>query len=215
MREVDLLVVAPGGMWMTELKDWHGSLTSENGTWVQTTPGGRRRTHGDPLHLVNKKAKELAGLLAQNGKRVWVGEAVCFTDNSLRGRLPAHDQNGVYTVHQLVEMLGQPPRDERRRITAIGSREIEAALKNIGIRKSDAQYEVGPYELDRKSFDSGATWADYLARHSDLPEAARVRIYLSEHGSDASLRQSVENAARREAAVQRGRVATYVPRKQP
>ncbi|MEU2301241.1 BREX system serine/threonine kinase PglW [Streptomyces antibioticus] len=202
VREVDLLVVAPGGVCMIELKDWHGSVTSENGTWVQTTPGGRRRTHGNPLHLVNRKAKELAGLLALPGnKRVWVAEAVCFTDNSLRVRLPAHDQNGVYTVHQLVEMLKQSPRDERRRITAIGSREIEAALKHIGIRKSDAQYKVGPYELERKSFDSGPTWADYLARHSDLPEAARVRIYLSERGSDASLRQSVENAARREAAV--------------
>ena len=202
VREVDLLVVAPGGVCMIELKDWHGSVTSENGTWVQTAPGGRRRTHGNPLHLVNRKAKELAGLLALPGnRRVWVAAAVCFTDNGLRVRLPAHDRNGVFTVHQLVEMLKQPPRDERRRITAIGSREIEAALKNIGIRKSDAQYKVGPYELERKSFDSGPTWADYLARHSDLPEAARVRIYLSERGSDASLRQSVENAARREAAV--------------
>ncbi|MFE2297483.1 BREX system serine/threonine kinase PglW [Streptomyces sp. NPDC059445] len=202
VREVDLLVVAPGGLCMIELKDWHGSVASENGTWVQTTPGGYRRTHGNPLHLVNRKAKELAGLLAQpGGKRFWVAEAVCFTDNGLRVRLPAHDQNGVYTVTELVEMLKQPPRDERRRITAIGSREVAAALQNIGIRKSDAQYKVGPYELERKSFDSGPTWADYLARHSDLPEAARVRIYLSERGSDASLRQSVENAARREAAV--------------
>ncbi|MEU2447299.1 BREX system serine/threonine kinase PglW [Streptomyces althioticus] len=202
VREVDLLVVAPGGACMIELKDWHGSVTSENGTWVQTTPGGHRRTHGNPLHLVNRKAKELAGLLAQTGaRRVWVAEAVCFTDNSLRVRLPAHDQNGVHTVDELVDMLKQPPRDERRRVTAIGSREVAAALKSIGIRKSDAQYKVGPYELERKSFDSGETWADYLARHSDLPEAARVRIYLSERGSDASLRQSVENAARREAAV--------------
>ncbi|NUV53544.1 BREX system serine/threonine kinase PglW [Streptomyces coelicolor] len=202
VREVDLLVVAPGGLCMIELKDWHGSVTSENGTWIQTTPGGHRRTHGNPLHLVNRKAKELAGLLAQTGaKRVWVAEAVCFTDNSLRVRLPAHDQTGVYTVDELVDMLKQPPRDERRRVTAIGSREVAAALKSIGIRKSDAQYKVGPYELERKSFDSGPTWADYLARHSDLPEAARVRIYLSERGSDASLRQSVENAARREAAV--------------
>jgi serine/threonine protein kinase len=202
VREVDLLVVAPGGLCMIELKDWHGSVTSENGTWVQTTPGGHRRTHGNPLHLVNRKAKELSGLLAQTGgKRVWVAEAVCFTDDGLRIRLPAHDQNGVYTVDELVEMLKQPPRDERRRITAIGSREIKAALDKVGVRPSDAQYKVGPYELERKSFDSGPTWADYLARHSDLPEAVRVRIYLSERGSDASLRQSVESAARREAAV--------------
>ncbi|WP_241672283.1 protein kinase [Streptomyces sp. IB2014 016-6] len=60
---------------------------------------------------------------------------------------------------------------------------------------------VGPYELERKSFDSGQTWSDYQAKHSELPETARVRIYLRERGADASIRQSVENAARREAAV--------------
>ncbi|MFC7968164.1 BREX system serine/threonine kinase PglW [Streptomyces cinereoruber] len=201
VREVDLLVVAPGGMFMIELKDWHGSVASENGTWVQTTPGGHRRPHGNPLHLVNKKAKELATLLGQNGKRVWVGEAVCFTDGSLRVRLPAHDQNGVHTVPELVTMLKQPPRDERRRITAIDSREIKGALDRVGIRRSEAAYKVGPYQLERKSFDSGATWADYRATHSELPEVARVRVYLSERGSDASIRRSVENAARREAAV--------------
>ena len=201
VREVDLLVVAPGGVYMIELKDWHGSVTSENGTWVQTTPGGHRRPHGNPLHLVNKKAKELASLLGQHGRRVWVGEAVCFTDGGLRVRLPAHDQNGVYTVDELVAMLKRPPRDERRRITAIDSREIKTALDRTGIRKSEAEYKVGPYQLDRKSFDSGPTWADYKAHHSELPEVARVRVYLSERGSDASIRRSVENAARREAAV--------------
>ncbi|MFI5866924.1 BREX system serine/threonine kinase PglW [Streptomyces sp. NPDC051546] len=203
VREIDLLVIAPGGVCMIELKNWHGSLTSENGTWVQTTPNGRRVPHGNPLHLVNKKAKELAGLLGQNGKRVWVAEAVCFTADDLRVRLPAHDENGVYSVTELVAMLNQPPRDERRRITAIDSREIKTALERVGVRPSDAKYKVGPYELDRKSFDSGPTWADYLARHSELPELARVRIYLRERGSDATIRQSVESAARREAAVLR------------
>ncbi|MET8046553.1 BREX system serine/threonine kinase PglW [Streptosporangium sp. NPDC005286] len=203
VREVDLLVISPGGMCMVELKAWHGSVTTENGTWVQTTPSGRRIPHGNPLHLVNKKAKELAGLLKQNGKRVWVGAAVCFTDSSLRVRLPVHDQNGVHTVDELVEMLRRPARDERRRITPTDSREIKAALERIGIRRSDAEFMVGPYLLERKSFDTGPTWADYLARHSELPESARVRIYLRERGSDASVRKSVENAARREAAVLR------------
>lgn len=201
VREVDLLVVAPGGMYMIELKDWHGSVTSENGTWVQTTPSGHRRYHGNPLHLVNRKAKELATLLSQHGKRVWVGEAVCFTDGGLRVRLPAHDQNGVYTVHELVALLKQPPRDERRRIAAIEAREIKRSMDRIGIRRSEAEYKVGPYQLERKSFDSGPTWADYRANHSELPETARVRVYLSERGSDATIRRSVENAARREAAV--------------
>ncbi len=63
----------------------------------------------------------------------------------------------MYTVDELVDMLKQPPSDERRRVTAISSREIASALKSIGIRKSDAQYKVGPYELERKYFDSGPT----------------------------------------------------------
>ncbi|MDF5759282.1 BREX system serine/threonine kinase PglW [Spongiactinospora sp. TRM90649] len=203
VREVDLLVVTPGGVFMVELKDWHGNLTTENGTWVQTAPNGRRIPHGNPLHLVNKKAKELAGLLGRQGKRVWVSAAVCFTDSSLRVHLPAHDQNGVHTVTGLVETLRRPARDERQRITPTGSREIKAALEQVGIRRSDAEYKVGPYLLERKSFDTGPTWADYLARHSELPELTRVRIYLRERGSDASIRASVENAARREAAVLR------------
>ncbi|SEU47433.1 BREX system serine/threonine kinase PglW [Nonomuraea wenchangensis] len=203
VREVDLLVVTPGGVHMVELKDWRGSLTTENGTWVQTTKEGRRVPHGNPLHLVDKKAKELAALLGQYGRRVWVSAAVCFTDSSLKIRLPAHDQNGVYTIDKLVEMLRQPARDERRRLAATDSREIKGALERIGIRRSDAEYKVGPYLLERKSFDTGPTWADYLARHAELPELARVRIYLRERGSDASIRASVENAARREAAVLR------------
>ncbi len=188
---------------MIELKTWRDSLTSENGSRIQTTPKGHRRPHGNPLHLVNKKAKELATLLGQYGKRVWVGEAVCFTNDGLRVRLPAHDQNGVHTVAELVEMLKRPPRDASRRIDATRSREVESALERIGIRRSDAEYKIGPYQLERRSFDSGPAWADYLAAQSELPEAARVRIYLRERGSDASVRQSVENAARREAAVLR------------
>ncbi|MCE7080365.1 BREX system serine/threonine kinase PglW [Streptomyces sp. ST2-7A] len=203
VREVDLLVVSPGGVWMIELKHWHGALTVENGTWVQTTPAGRRRPHGNPLHLVNRKAKELAGLLGSHGKRVWVGEAVCMTSDGLRLTLPPHERHGVHTIAGLVAMLKEPPREERRRITVTDSREIKGALDRVGIRRGELEYHVGPYRLERRPFDSGRTWADYTGTHTELPETARVRVYLSERGADATIRRSVENAARREAAVLR------------
>ncbi|WP_201776721.1 NERD domain-containing protein [Allosalinactinospora lopnorensis] len=201
VREVDLLVVAPGGVHMVELKDWHGGVTSENGTWVQATPGGHRVPHQNPLHLVTKKARELAGLLRQNGANAYVSASVCFTDSSLRVRLPPNDQNGVYTVDELVEMLRRPPHNERWRITEPDARAVKKALDQVGIRRSDAEYKVGPYLLDRTSLDTGPTWADYRARHTELPETVRVRVYLRERGSDDSIRQSVDNAARREADV--------------
>ncbi|MFI6304495.1 BREX system serine/threonine kinase PglW [Amycolatopsis thailandensis] len=205
VREVDLLVVAPGGVYLIELKDWHGSVESRNGSWLQTQPGGRQISHGNPLHLANKKARELGDLVRRatppGASAPWISEAVCFTDITLRVQLPAHDQHGVYTVDDLVDMLKQPPREERRRFDAARSAQLKASLERVGIARSDAEYKVGPYLLKRKAFDSGPTWADYLAQHSELPETTRIRIYLRERGADTSLQESVERAARREAAV--------------
>jgi len=207
VREVDLLVVAPGGAYLIELKDWHGSVESRNGSWVQTQPSGRQISHGNPLHLANKKAKELADLLRRatppKSRAPWVAEAVCFTSSDLRMRLSPHDQNGVHTITELIEMLQRPPRDERGRFDATRSREFKASLKKVNIARSDKEERVGPYRLRQGAFDSGPTWADYLGEHTALPEVARIRIYLRERGADASLRASVERAARREAAVLR------------
>ncbi|GAA2275700.1 hypothetical protein GCM10010145_38380 [Streptomyces ruber] len=35
-------MIAPGGIHLIELKDWHGSVESRNGTWLQTQPNGRQ-----------------------------------------------------------------------------------------------------------------------------------------------------------------------------
>ncbi|SIO85589.1 BREX system serine/threonine kinase PglW [Nocardiopsis sp. JB363] len=203
VHEVDLLVVSPGGVHMVELKHWHGGVTSENGTWVQTKPGGHRQPHGNPLHLVTSKARNLAGLLKKQGVNVYVSASVCFTDSSLRIRLPSNDENGVYFVDKLVEMLGRPPQKEQHRIDGPRSNAVKAGLDRIGIRRSDAQYKVGPYLLERKPLDSGPTWVDHRARHTELAELVRVRVYLRERGASAAMRASVDNAARRESDVLR------------
>jgi serine/threonine protein kinase len=202
VREVDLLVLSPSGLHMVELKSWRGSVTVENGTWVQTKPGGHRVPHGNPRHLVEQKAKELAGLLRDQGVRnVYVSGSVCFTGSSLRLRLPGNDQNGAHTVDTLLEMLHRPPLDARRRITGPRSTELANGLKQVGIHRSDAQYKVGPYLLDRKPLDSGPTWVDHLARHTELSEVVRVRVYLTERGAGEAMVRSTENAARRESDV--------------
>ncbi|MCD0452636.1 BREX system serine/threonine kinase PglW [Actinocorallia sp. API 0066] len=207
VREIDLLVTAPAGVFLIELKDWHGAVHGGGNDWVQTTPGGTRRRHGNPLHLANRKAKELSGLINSGPRgpgtrgRIWVGEAVCFTDDRLRVTLPPADMNGVFTVKQLAEMLAEPPSDARHRITAETSRHVLSALKRLGIAPIRRQHEVGGYLLDAKAFDSGPTWADYRGRHSQLHDLARVRVFLSERGASDDERRSVEQAAAREAMV--------------
>ncbi|MFJ6694563.1 NERD domain-containing protein [Streptomyces sp. NPDC091272] len=148
VREVDLMVTAPAGVFLIELKDWHGSVSGGGNSWMQTTPGGTQRRHGNPLHLTNQKAKELASLIGDtvgrgHGRpRIWVSEAVCFTDDKLGVNLASADMNGVYTIKQLVEMLSTPPTDARRQITATVSRQVDAALKQLRIAPVRRQHEV-------------------------------------------------------------------------
>ncbi|NJA55272.1 BREX system serine/threonine kinase PglW [Streptomyces sp. NEAU-H3] len=207
VREIDLMVTAPAGVFLVELKDWHGSVSGGGNSWVQTTPGGAQRRHGNPLHLTNQKAKELAGLIGNvvgrgpGRPRIWVGEAVCFTDDKFRVNLAGADLTGVYKVRQLVEMLARPPEDTRGQVTAGVARQVDAALKRLGIASVRRQHEVGSYLLETKSFDSGPTWADYLGRHTQLHDLARVRVFLSERGASDTERASVEKAAAREATV--------------
>ncbi len=204
VREVDLFMVAPAGVFLIELKDWHGSVAGGGRDWIQTTPGGTNRRHSNPLHLSNQKAKELAGLVQSTvgaRPRIWVGEAVCFTDDRLRLNLPAADLNGVFTVRQLAEMLATPPGDARYAVTAEISRKVAQGLQSLGIAPIRRQEEVGGYLLDSTSFDSGRTWADYRGEHTQLHDIARVRVFLSERGASNAERASVEKAAAREAAV--------------
>ncbi|MEU5408677.1 BREX system serine/threonine kinase PglW [Nocardia asteroides] len=203
VREVDLLVIAPNGVHMIELKDWSGRLTSEGGDWVQTNKRGDRRLFRSPLHLVNQKSKELASLLGANGTRVFVSSAVCLTNQGLRFELPVGDRANTHTIKELLDRLNAPVTDARRRIDARLARKIKKAFEDAGVRRSDAEFTVGPYLLQRKPIDAGPTWQDYLAVHTELREPVRVRVYLRERGADEESRKSVDAAARREAAVLR------------
>ncbi|KQY36814.1 protein kinase [Nocardia sp. Root136] len=203
VREVDLLVIAPNGVHMIELKDFSGRLSAESGDWVQTNKRGDRRKFRSPLHLVNQKSKELAGLLGTSGARVFVSSAVCLTNQGLRFDLPPGDRTNTHTIKELMDRLNAPAQDARRMVDARLAKKIKKAFEDAGVRRSDAEFNVGPYVLQRKPIDAGQTWQDYLAVHTELREPVRVRIYLRERGADEEARKSVDAAARREAAVLR------------
>ncbi|WP_153414422.1 BREX system serine/threonine kinase PglW [Nocardia macrotermitis] len=205
VREVDLLVIAPNGVHLIELKDWRGRLTVEGGDWVLKHDTGGRRHHRNPLHLNEQKAKELAGLLAPHlgAARVFVTSHVCLTNSGLTFELPPGDRVHTHTIAELVRVLNEPVRDERRRITAQRAKAVVRALTKVGIGRSEADFTVGAYRLEHRPFDTGPTWSDYRAEHSDLGTSARVRIYVSERGADAEARRSVYDSAKREAAVLR------------
>ncbi|SCF28774.1 Serine/threonine protein kinase [Micromonospora purpureochromogenes] len=216
VHEVDLLVVAPGGIYLIEVKSLHGRLWNSGSTWMLNNQSVR--TFDNPLHLADSKAKRLRSLLTAQVHRSGGKERIPFIQGavflsvpSLQVALDAHQLHWVFGPEQASAesaalpgvwsgLLGRTPRDEpQRQLTAAASRALGKLLDGVGVGRSRRYYQVGSWKLDGKPWDVGPTWQDHLARHTQFPkEQRRVRIYLVERNSAKTVRASIERAARRE-----------------
>ena len=216
VREVDLFIATPGGLFLVEIKSHPGRVTNNGSTWLFRDE--RTRTIENPLHFTDLKAKELAGRLRQAAKALNLRNAriprveaavflsatnlKCDLDDFQRARVFGRDgltgQTGLSGIWN--GFLNQPPRSEQNRVTPTVSRELEKLLHKVGLQRLHKQGKIGPYELEPRAFDAGPTWEDYLASNPALPDdqVRRVRIYLSELGATKEARESTRRAARRE-----------------
>jgi hypothetical protein len=85
ISEVDLLVAAPSGLYLIEIKSLHGKLTSSGANWVQN----RSRTFDNPLHLADLKSKRLRSLLARQASRLRLPERVPFVQAAVFLSIPS------------------------------------------------------------------------------------------------------------------------------
>ena len=183
VREVDLFIATPGGLFLVEIKSHPGTATSDGSTWL-FRDGGKVRTIENSLHFTDQKAKELKSQLDKAARKLDIKvprvEAVVFLSaETLKSRLDEFQRQRVYGRDQLEKgtglpgiwtgFLNQPPRNERSRVTPTLSRKLPELLHEIGIARLHRIGRVGPYELGEKSFDSGPTWEDYLAANPSLP----------------------------------------------
>jgi serine/threonine protein kinase len=216
VREIDLFIATPGGLFLVEIKSHPGTATNNGRTWM-FRDGRARRTFDNPLSFTDQKAKELKDLLKRAARKLNVKEPipfikaavflsaenlVCnfseFQTPSVYGRDRLENQTklpGIWTG-----LLNQPPASDRNRVTPSLSRQLPELFNEIGIENLHRIGKVGPYELDRRSFDSGPTWEDYLATNPSVPndEPRRVRVYLTERTATGDERESVRRAAYRE-----------------
>ena len=216
VREVDLLIATPGGLFLVEIKSHPGVARNKGRTWM-FRDGGVTRTFDNPLAFTDLKAKELKGLLIRAARVLNIREPIPFIKAAVflsaenlvcgfsefqtpcvYGRDGLEDQtklDGIWTA-----LLDQPPSSDRNRVTPAFSQRLPELLTEIGIENPHRRGKVGSYELDRRSFDSGPTWEDYLAVNPALPkdQPRRVRVYLTEPAATEAERRSVERAAYRE-----------------
>ncbi len=216
VREVDLLIATPGGLFLVEIKSHPGTAANHGSTWM-FRDGDKTRTIENPLHFTDQKAKELKTQLAKAAKKLGVREpfprieAVVFLSaENLNCRLDEFQRQRVYGRDNLTNSTGldgiwtgflnQPPTSERNRVTPTLSKQLPKLMQEIGIARLHRIGRVGPYELSEKSYDSGPTWEDYLATNPSLPTdyPRRVRVFLTERTATDSDRKSVQRAAHRE-----------------
>ncbi|MGH3273015.1 MAG: protein kinase domain-containing protein, partial [Streptosporangiaceae bacterium] len=204
------------GLFLIEIKSHPGRAVNQGGTWLFNA-GGRVRTIENPLHLTNRKCQELKGQLSwaadQLGIRTrlpFIQAAVFLSAPDLRcdfddvratmvfGRDGLSGQTGLPGIW--AGLLGQPPRGGDSRMDPVLSGQLERLLEKVGVRGLRRQRRIGPFQLAPRAFDTGPTWADYLAENPALPadQCRRIRIYLSDLGAAKAERDSAWRAARRE-----------------
>jgi len=215
VREVDLLVAGPTGLYLVEIKNFRGRLTNHNATWVLQGDHSRR-SFDNPLPLADQKAKELKGLLTRaaakdRGVRAPFLRAVIFlAEPGMTCELDAEHRHGLYGPQggRQLDQIGDdlllapitrtPPQPEFLRA-------LPRLLERVGIHRTRRSITVGPWQIDPRPYDQGPTWQDHHATREDVDAAyRRIRIYLYERESDPDTRESIRRAAQREFSVGQG-----------
>ena len=219
--EVDLLVVAPRGVILVEIKSFpDGELSGDAGTWRWQPPGKRPRLRDNPFLAADMKAKRLKGLLQsqralqgsnapRNAHRLWVSAAVFLSSPQLKASLSERGRTAVYgpdadenttqdnRLPGLIAFLKDLDPKRGAQVDRSLSAAIGRAMEQADIRQSVRYRRVASYELV-ELLDEGDTWQDYRATHQISRVDKRARIHLRGRGIDDTERQAIDRAAERE-----------------
>lgn len=212
LHEIDCLVLGFSALYLVEIKSGPGEYTGDSTDWYRAPPGETAgRFMQPPLALTNHKAKVLRGLLERHLPREvhcpWVQPLVFLSAEELKlnfrgtgGQCVVTRKNFLRAVkyHELPGIAGARPLHP---INKPQIRAIAQALRDIGVRESQAVRRVGSYEL-RSVIEEGPGYEDREAVHVDRKTIRRrARIYLVPQQTSIERRQTLLRAADREASL--------------
>lgn len=221
--ELDAVVVTPVGVFVIELKGWHGRISGNQQTWRVTSAGGTTRTNPNPLWLTESKAKRLKSLLQDRARNSAERAAVPFIgalvvvhgrdsavelDDRDAQRILALDGAGVRWTsdHLLSRFLQTVPTSSRDAIDGPTAKKIRLLMSRAGFVATPKTRMVGQYVIDRSAtLAEGPSWQDLLAAHPDLPGVQRrIRLFDVPPGASEEQRQEIVTGARREYRLTEG-----------
>lgn len=217
--EIDALVLTRAGLFVLELKGWHGIITGTMASWTQNT-GHQFRHHKSAYILTNEKAKRLSSILKDAAKRVpgnpktpFISARVVFHGEHSTVKLGgAAGENLLaldgYNVHGLdgrsvSDFLSEPPKFAP--IDGIQAKQIRAIIDQAGLVATPKQRRIGNYVLDdADALGEGPGWYDLLVSHPVTKLQRRLRVFEVPPGASKSAIEQIELAARREVAFTEG-----------
>ncbi|MCW3158008.1 BREX system serine/threonine kinase PglW [Micropruina sonneratiae] len=216
--EVDLLVLAPDGLHLIELKYYSGRLQGTDQTWRRDG----RAPEDSPLLLANRKAKRLRSkLMTAYGEWLrnhsfrdapnprdgipFIQEAVFLHHPDLVCALPDSARIGLYglpdddrpgALDPITDVFDGDPRPNTR----IYENAVVGAMQLIGVRAHPR--EAGSFVLDPQPLDDGPGWQDWLATHKHLRnQRRRIRFRTVPEGSSEQARSQARLLAAHELQV--------------
>lgn len=206
LYEIDLLVLAPTGLFLVEIKSRPGVYTGDHQDWYVDSPDRDRPTFlENPFRLTNHKAKVLGSILRHRLHRApWVQPLVFLSAQNVELKLQPQGELGVVTRKGFAraithhEFPGARKDDIRFPVNRPMMREVLQAIKDLGIRESQGELHVGSYELV-ELLDDGDIYQEWSARHRAARSVrGRARVYLEPEQADVEQRRSLRRAAERE-----------------
>ncbi len=209
LAEVDVILLTKKGLFVVELKGWHGRINGNQQTWRVTTRAVEHRQN--PLLLTDNKAKRLSSLLAEvspNAKLPFIEALVVLHGKESDVDLDALGRTSVlaldgYNVRGglplVSEWLSTPPDNPRRAVDLPLATAARKACERAGFQKAPKQRKVGQYVLDDSDpVVSGPDWQDFLVTHPAMGDKRRLRLYDMPPKGSKEERLRIEQAARRE-----------------
>ena len=216
--EVDLLVLAPDGLHLLELKYYSGRLRGTDQLWLRDG----HRAEDSPLMLANRKAKRLRSKLIaafeewarhqppdpqrprasevipfiQAGVFLHHRDFVCDLPDAARRDLyglPTAPKSGLAPITDVLDGVPRPG-------TRIYENAIVGVMRLIGMRAHAR--EAGQYVLDAQPLEDGPGWQDWLATHKHLrDQRRRIRFRVAPEGSTEQARDLLRRLAAHEMHV--------------
>jgi serine/threonine protein kinase len=206
--EIDLMVLTATQLFLIEIKSWSGILDGTMNNMVRYSRGNRfPRQVTNPIILLNRKAKVLAGLLQEqkalgNFRVPFVQSVLFFNNSNLEVKIAPEDRPFVYYRDEIVQGLTPKPEDLQnpyKRLTSPWVKALNKAFKNVGIRPpSSRTLKVGEWVI-RELLEDGDLYQDHLAQHQSFGETyRRVRTFSVPAQSNPETRALARRAAQRE-----------------